>query len=114
VKRNSGTVSGCSGSDAGKQEIKRLFGRQPDKVETRLGTLEFKDGAPSSESVSKIYDNLDFTHAFDAFQNTLQGVSLQAARKGLQSIGVQDNELIVYSQLMDAKSLDPFDHAGRR
>jgi hypothetical protein len=77
----------------------------PDKVETRLGTLDFKDGAPSSESVSKIYDNLDFTHAFDAFQNTLQGVSLQAARKGLQSIGVRDNELIVYSQLMDAKSL---------
>jgi hypothetical protein len=32
-------------------------------------------------------------------------VSLQAARKGLQSIGVQDNEIIVYSHLMDAKSL---------
>jgi hypothetical protein len=77
----------------------------PDKVETRLGTLDFKDGAPSAETASKVYDNLDFTHAFDAFQNTLQGVSLQAARKGLQSIGVQDNEIIVYSHLMDAKDI---------
>jgi hypothetical protein len=77
----------------------------PDKVETRLGTLEFKDGAPSEETVSKIYDNLDFTHAFEAFENTFQGVSLQAARKGVLSIGVKDNELIVYSKLMDAKSL---------
>jgi hypothetical protein len=36
----------------------------PDKVEPRLGTLEFKDGAPSAATVAKIYDNLDFTHAF--------------------------------------------------
>jgi hypothetical protein len=77
----------------------------PDKVETRIGTLDFKDGAPSAETVSKIYDNLDITHAFEAFENTFQGVSLQAARKGLLSIGVKDNEIIVYSQLMDAKSL---------
>jgi len=36
----------------------------PDQVETTLGTLEFKDGAPSAETLAKIYDNLDFTHAF--------------------------------------------------
>ena len=37
----------------------------PDKVETRIGPLQFKDGAPSAETVDKIYDNLDFTHAFE-------------------------------------------------
>jgi hypothetical protein len=31
----------------------------PDKVDSRLGTLEFKDGAPNAASVAKIYDNLD-------------------------------------------------------
>jgi hypothetical protein len=46
----------------------------PDKVESRLGTLEFKDGAPSKDTIAKIYDNRDFTHAFAAFANTLQGV----------------------------------------
>ncbi len=75
----------------------------PDKVETRLGTLEFKDGAPSAETVTKIYDNLDFTHAFEAFVNTMQGVSIESLRRGLLSVGVNDNEVIVFSELMDAK-----------
>lgn len=77
----------------------------PDKVETRIGTLDFKDGAPSRETLDKVYDNLDFIHATSAFLNTLSGVSIHSARKGLLSVGVKDNEVIVFSQLMDAKSL---------
>lgn len=42
----------------------------PNQVETRLGTLEFNDGAPTATTVRKLYDNLDFTHAFEAFVNT--------------------------------------------
>jgi hypothetical protein len=74
----------------------------PDKVETRIGTLDFKDGMPSKETIAKIYDNLDFTHAFEAFVNTLQGVSIHALHKGLLSAGVKDNEVLVFSELMDA------------
>ncbi|SEH70298.1 Uncharacterized conserved protein [Rhizobium tibeticum] len=77
----------------------------PDKVETRIGTLDFKDGMPSKETIAKVYDNLDFTHAFEAFVNTLQGVSIHALHKGFLSIGVKDNEVLVFSELMDAKSL---------
>ena len=77
----------------------------PDKVETRLGTLEFKDGAPSKATLDKAYDHIDFTHAYNVFVNTLSGVSIHAARKGLLSAGVKDNEVIVFSDLMDAKSL---------
>ena len=77
----------------------------PDKVETRLGTLEFKDGAPSKDTLDKVYDNLDFTHAFEAFVNTFQGVNAAAIRKGLLDIGVKDNEILMFSELMDAKSL---------
>ncbi|UPJ61474.1 DUF1254 domain-containing protein [Bradyrhizobium sp. 192] len=77
----------------------------PDKVETRIGTLDFKDGMPSKETIAKIYDNRDFTHAFSAFANTLQGVSIRALHKGFLSIGVKDNEVLVFSELMDAKSL---------
>ena len=53
----------------------------PDKVETRIGTLDFKNGAPSKETLAKVYDNLDFTHAFEAFVNTFQGVNLQPLAK---------------------------------
>jgi hypothetical protein len=77
----------------------------PDRVETRIGTLEFKDGAPSTQTVEKVYDNLDFTHALDAFLNTYQGASMAAMRNGFQSIGVKDNEVLIFSKLMDASSL---------
>ena len=42
----------------------------PDKVETRVGPLQFKDGAPSAETAEKVYDTLDFTRALDAFLNS--------------------------------------------
>jgi hypothetical protein len=77
----------------------------PDKVETQIGTLDFKDGLPGKDSVAKVYDNLDATHAFEAFVNTMQGVSIASLRKGFQSIGVKDGEVLIYSDLMDAKSL---------
>ena len=37
--------------------------------------------------------------------NTLQGVSIRALHKAFLSIGVKDNEVLVFSELMDAKSL---------
>jgi hypothetical protein len=55
--------------------------------------------------VTKIYDNLDFTHAFEAFVNTMGGVSIDALHKGFLSVGVKDNEALIFSELMDAKSL---------
>jgi len=60
----------------------------PNKVDSRIGTLDFKDGMPSKQTIDKIYDNLDLTHAFEAFVNTFQGVSIRAIHKGLLSIGV--------------------------
>ena len=77
----------------------------PDRVESRLGTLEFPNGFPSPQTLDKVYDHIDFTHATRAFADTLQGVSIHALRKGLRDVGVKDNEVIVFSELMDAKSL---------
>jgi hypothetical protein len=77
----------------------------PDRVETRRGPLDFKDGVPSQATTDKIYDNLLATHTFNAFVNTMQGVSIAALDKGLQRAGVKNNEVIVFSELMDAKSL---------
>jgi hypothetical protein len=77
----------------------------PDKVETRIGPLDFKDGMPSKETAATVYDNLDFTHAFDAFVNTYQAVNMVAGHNGFLSAGVKDNEIMIWSDLMDAKSL---------
>ena len=77
----------------------------PDKVETRIGTLEFKDGAPSAETVQKVYDSLDFVRGVDAFMNSFSGASAYAIREGFQSIGAEDNTIVIFSELMDANSL---------
>ena len=47
----------------------------PDKVNSRIGTLEFKDGAPSAETVEKVCDTLDFTRGLDTFLNSYGGAS---------------------------------------
>jgi hypothetical protein len=39
----------------------------PDQVESRLGKLEFDDGAPSEETAALLYDNLDFMNGVQAF-----------------------------------------------
>jgi hypothetical protein len=77
----------------------------PDKVDSRIGTLEFKDGAPSAETVQKVYDTLDFTRGLDAFLNSYGGASAYAIRQGLLSIGAEDNTVTIYPELMDSKSL---------
>src|SRR6187549_1838183 len=77
----------------------------PDKVESRLGTLNFKDGAPDKATLEKAYDQIDVTHAYNAFVNTMQGVSLVAGRRAFLDAGVKDNEILIFSELMDAKSL---------
>ena len=78
----------------------------PDEMDTRLGKLTFVDGAPSADTVGKVFDNLDFTRALDAYLNGYQLVSLQAMHKGLRDAGVKDNEgVIIFSELMDSQSL---------
>ena len=78
----------------------------PDQMDTRLGKLTFVDGAPSAETVKKIFDNLDFARALDAYMNGYQLVSLQAMEKGLASVGVEDNGgVLLFSELMDSQSL---------
>jgi hypothetical protein len=41
----------------------------PDKLESRLGTLEFVNGVPRSETVETVYDHLDYVHALNVYLN---------------------------------------------
>ncbi len=78
----------------------------PDKVETRLGTLNFFDGFPDDASVAKLYDNLDFQRGVQAFLTAMPGASLYAMREGLRSQGATDNQTVLITEnLMDSKSL---------
>lgn len=39
----------------------------PAQVETRLGTLRFDSGVPDQATTDKLFDNLDFQHAVQAY-----------------------------------------------
>jgi hypothetical protein len=88
------------GSDAAPAQV-----TTPDRVETRIGTLEFNDGAPTVETAQKVYDTLAFTRALNVFNNSFRGASAYAIRQGFLSIGAADNTVVIFSELMDAKSL---------
>ncbi len=77
----------------------------PDKVETSIGTLEYKDGAPNTATVQKVLDNLDYIRGVDAFMNSFSGASAYAIREGFHSIGAEDNTVVIFSDLMDSSSL---------
>ena len=77
----------------------------PDTVESRLGTLEFDDGAPSEATAALLYDHLDFLHGVEAFLGALPGASLAAMRRGFQSAGVEDNSFTFFPDLMDSASI---------
>jgi hypothetical protein len=77
----------------------------PDSVDTRVGTLKFKDGVPDAATTQKLYDELDYIHAVDAFISGLPLVSQMALRKGFIEAGINDNDVLATSELMDSKSL---------
>ena len=77
----------------------------PDRVESRLGTLEFDDGAPSEATATLLYDHLDFMRGVEAFMGALPGASLAAMRRGFQSAGAEDNSFTFFPDLMDSASL---------
>ena len=77
----------------------------PDKVETGIGPLEFRDGAPSAATVQKVHDSLDYVRGVNAFMNSYSGASAYAIREGFHSIGAEDNTVVIFSELMDSKSL---------
>jgi hypothetical protein len=77
----------------------------PDKVETSIGTLKFKDGFPDAETVTKVYDNLDFQRGTQAYLTALPIISIEGARRALNSFGPSNQTVLISETLLDSKSL---------
>jgi hypothetical protein len=77
----------------------------PDKVQTRLGTLKFFDGFPDEETVEKLYQNLDFQRAVQAYLLALPPVSMVGIREGLTQWGPANVTIPTFETLMDSRSL---------
>ncbi|MBD9371024.1 DUF1254 domain-containing protein [Rhizobium sp. ARZ01] len=77
----------------------------PNELDTRLGTLRFFDGFPDDETVQKVYDNLDFQRAVQAFLRALPPTSLVAMRRGIRSFGPDNRTVLIFETLVDSRTL---------
>lgn len=78
----------------------------PDKVESRLGTLEFVDGVPTKETTQRVYDHLDFMRGTEVFLNFVPATSMEGLRLGAVERGAtQCHQALIFDQLMDSNPL---------
>ena len=77
----------------------------PDNIQTRVGTLNFFDGVPDIESEQKVYNLLDFTHAYQAFLDGTKIASMDGIRKGILEFGPANTTAVIFEGLMDSKAL---------
>lgn len=78
----------------------------PDTVETRIGTLRFRDGAPDPATVQLAYDQLDFNRGINAFLIGISATSVYSVCRGMEEVGIRPNQGIgITEELLDARSL---------
>ncbi|MEN8753392.1 MAG: hypothetical protein AB1Z18_11550, partial [Desulfobacterales bacterium] len=77
----------------------------PDKVKTRLGTLEFFDGVPTAETAAKVWDQLDFQRAVECMILTTPAASLSGFRRALRELGPDNNAAMIWEERLDSKAL---------
>ncbi len=78
----------------------------PDSVKTRLGTLSFERGFPTEETTRKLFDEMDYQRAVQAYLWAYPAVSFEAIRIGLKrDIGIDLNDFAIADNYLDARGV---------
>jgi hypothetical protein len=78
----------------------------PDSVKTRLGDLKFERGFPTGETVKKVFDEIDYQRAVQAYLWAYPAVSFQAIlAANKRDLGVDLYDLIIADNFADPKGL---------
>ena len=77
----------------------------PNTVNTRFGTLVFFDGFPDNASVQKIYDNLDFQRAVQAYLLALPALNQAGMRSGTLALGPANTTVPYLEKPMDSTGI---------
>ncbi len=73
---------------------------------TRIGDLQYENNYPSSETATKLYDEIDFQRACRAYLWGFPLVSAASVRRGLfKDIGATYNDFEMYPNYLDANGL---------
>src|SRR5262245_13398685 len=77
-----------------------------EKVKTRLGTFEFKNGYPTLAAANALLDQIKFNRAIEVYLTQIPAVGIIEERRDLREFGAtRSNQIIIWETLMDAKTL---------
>ena len=68
----------------------------PDKLDTSIGTLHLSDGNPDTDTVKKIYDNLDQSRALQAYLLAIPIVNQAGMRDSMRKFGPDNQTDVIW------------------
>ncbi len=75
-------------------------------IKSRIGELNYENSYPTNETVNKLYDEIDFQRACQAYLWGFPLVSAASVRRGLfHDVGATYNDFEMYPHYLDAKGL---------
>ena len=78
----------------------------PNALETRFGKLNFFGGFPDDGSVDKLYDNLDFQRAVQAYLLGLPVVNQVGNRDAVLSLGPANTTVPIWESMVDCRTVE--------
>jgi hypothetical protein len=91
---------------AGALSSPTAFAQTPDSVQTRIGTIKFERGNPTEETTKKLFDELDYQRAVQAYLWAYPVVSFESIRIATKrDLGAELNDMIIADKFADPRGL---------
>ncbi len=75
-------------------------------IDTRIGKLDFELGVPTSETSTRLYDEMDFQHAVQCYLWGLPTVGLEELKQSIQrDTGVRNGDLAIFEGYRNVSGL---------
>src|SRR5207247_5387975 len=75
-------------------------------LKTATGDLNYEVGYPTKETSQKLYDEIDFQRACQAYMWSFPAVSFASIKAGfVRDLGANDNDIVLYQDFLDTKSI---------
>jgi hypothetical protein len=82
------------------------YAQTPDSVQTRIGPLSFERGYPTADTTRKVFDEIDYQRAVQAYLWAYPVVSFESIRVAAKrDLGLDYNEFGIADKLADPKSV---------
>ena len=79
----------------------------PDSVKTRIGKLNFENGFPTEETARKLFDEMDYQRAVQAYLWAYPAVSFESIRLAAKQadLGADLNDMVIADNFADPKGV---------